>query len=74
MVGHYQTLLEALAADPDKRLADLPLLTDAEHQQLLVEWNDTHVDYPANKCLHELIEEQATRTPDAVAVVFEDRS
>ena len=44
----------------------MPLLTEAERHQLLVEWNDTATDYPANTLLHELFEEQAQRTPDEV--------
>jgi len=73
MFGHYQTLLEAVAADSDRRLAELPLLADAERRQILVEWNDTKTEYPSDKCIHELFEEQAERTPDAVALVFGDR-
>jgi amino acid adenylation domain-containing protein len=73
MVGHYQTLLQAVAADSDRLLSDLPMLTDAERQQLLVEWNRTVAPYPKDRCLHELIEEQARRTPEAVAVVFDDK-
>jgi amino acid adenylation domain-containing protein len=73
MLGHLQTLLEAMAARPHSRLKDLRLLTDAEKQQLLVEWNDTRTDYPRGKCIHELFEEQAARTPDAVAVEYEGR-
>ena len=46
MVGHFRTLLEAVAASPDQRLSDLPLLTEAERHQLLVEWNQTEVAYP----------------------------
>jgi amino acid adenylation domain-containing protein len=65
-----QTLLEAVADDPDRRLAELPMLTDTEHQQLLIDWNQTTVDYPKDRCLHELVEEQAERTPEAVAAVF----
>ena len=71
MLGHLQNLLEAIVADPDQRLSDLPLLTDAERQQLLVEFNDTRTDYPQDKCLHQWFEEQVQRTPDNVAVVFE---
>lgn len=71
MVGHWLTLLESAAADPGRRVSDLPLLGKAERHQLLVEWNDTKVYYQA-VCLHELIEEQVRRTPDNVAVVFED--
>jgi len=71
MLGHLQTLLEAIVADPEQRLSDLPLLADAERQQLLVEFNDTKTDYPKDKCLHQWFEEQVQRTPDNVAVVFE---
>ena len=73
MLGHYQTLLEGIIANPDQRLSDLPLLTSAERHQLLAEWNRTEVAYPNDRCLHELIEEQVERTPDAVAVAFEDK-
>ena len=72
MLGHYQTLLEGIVANPDRRLSELPLLTGAERQQMLVEWNQTGATYPKDRCLHELIEEQVERTPDATAVVFED--
>jgi amino acid adenylation domain-containing protein len=71
MLGHFQILLEAMVADPEQRLSDVPLLTDAERQQLLVEWNDTKTDYPRDSCIHQLFEAQAQRTPGAVAVVFE---
>ncbi len=73
LTGHFQTLLEAVAADPEQRLSDLPLLTSSERQQLLVNWNRTEVDYPKTLCLHQLVEEQAKRRPEAVAVVFEDK-
>jgi amino acid adenylation domain-containing protein len=72
MAEHWQTLLEGIVADPKQRLSDLPLLTEAEQQQLLVEWNDTQRAYPRDQCIHELFEEQVERTPDAVAVVFEN--
>ncbi|MDQ3942418.1 MAG: amino acid adenylation domain-containing protein, partial [Actinomycetota bacterium] len=72
MGGHYQALLEGIVADPERRLSDLPLLTEAERHRLLVEWNDTTTKYPRDRCVHELFEEQAERTPEAIAVVFED--
>jgi amino acid adenylation domain-containing protein len=72
MAGHFQMLLEAVVADPNQHLSELPLLTEAEHHQLIIEWNATAADYPADRCLHELFEEQAARTPDRVAVVFGD--
>ena len=71
MLGNFQTLLEAMVADPEQRISDLPFLTETERQQLLVEWNGTRTDYPKDKCLHQLFEEQVRRTPDAIAVVFE---
>lgn len=73
MLGHFQTLLEGIVADPEQRIADLPLLTAAERQQLLVDWNDTQVDYPQDKCIHQLFEAQVEQTPDAPAVVFQDK-
>ena len=73
LAGHLQTLLEGIVSAPESRLSQLPLLTDQERQQLLVDWNDTAADYPREQCLHQLFEEQAGRTPEAVAVVFEDR-
>ena len=73
LVGHFQRLLEGIVADPDVKIVALPLLTDAERHQLLVEWNNTARDYPADHCVHQLFEEQVERTPDAVAVVFENQ-
>jgi amino acid adenylation domain-containing protein len=72
MAGHFQTLLEAIVANPEQHLTELPLLTEPERHQLLVEWNDTTKEYPKDKCIHQLFEEQVTLTPDAIAVVFEE--
>ncbi len=72
MLRHLETLLEGIAANPSERLWDLPLLTEAERHQILVEWNDTG-DNPKYACLHQLFEAQVERTPDAVAVVFKDQ-
>ncbi len=73
MAGHFQTLLSAIVENPQQRVDELPLLTQAEKHQLLVEWNDTTHEYPREKCIHELFESQVERTPNAVAVVFEDK-
>ncbi|MEG4226170.1 amino acid adenylation domain-containing protein [Microcoleus sp. N9_B2] len=70
MVGHFQILLEALATNPRRRISELPLLSAAEQQQLLVDWNHTDTNYPQDACIHELFEAQAEQTPDAVALVF----
>ncbi len=71
MMQHLQTLLVEIALNPQQPVALLPLLTQQECYQLL-EWNDTFADYPQDKCIHQLFEEQVARTPDAVAVVFEN--
>jgi amino acid adenylation domain-containing protein len=73
MAGHFVTLLEAIVANPQERISQLPLLTAVEQQQLLIDWNDTQVYYPADQCIHQLFEEQVERTPDAVAVVFDNK-
>lgn len=70
-LGHLKTLLEGMAADPARRLGDLPLLTAAERHELLVEWNASHLCYPSHKTLHELFEEQAARTPANIALTSE---
>jgi natural product biosynthesis luciferase-like monooxygenase protein len=71
-LGHFQTVLEAMAADPARRISQLPLLTAAEREQAVNGWNATARDYPRTRCLPELFEEQVARTPDAVALVFDD--
>jgi amino acid adenylation domain-containing protein/thioester reductase-like protein/non-ribosomal peptide synthase protein (TIGR01720 family) len=71
MINHFQTLLAAIVKDPQQKIGELPLLTESERHQLLVEWNDTQADYPVDKCIHQLFEEQVEKIPDAVAVVFE---
>jgi len=73
MAGHFLTLLEGIAANPERRIEELPLLGEKERHQLLVEWNDTRADYPSDRCIHQLFEAQVERTPDAIAVVFEDQ-
>ena len=72
MIHHFEVLLEAIVADPEQRVVNLPLLTHTERQQLLVEWNDTNIDYPRDRCVHELFEAQVERDPDGVAVISED--
>ncbi|HEV2842206.1 MAG TPA: amino acid adenylation domain-containing protein [Chthoniobacterales bacterium] len=71
-LGYFRNLLEAVIADPAQSLDRLPFLGEDERTKLLVEWNDTRTDYPRNASIHELFEEQADRTPSAVAVVFGD--
>ena len=74
MKGHFQVLLKSAAYNPSAETSRMPLLTDGERHQLLVEWNDTTVEYPVVDCVHQLVEAQIKRTPNAVAVVFNDQS
>ena len=71
MAGHFQTLLMAIVTNPEQPINQYTLLTEAERQQVLFEWNDTATDYASEKCIHQLFSEQVERTPDAIAVVFE---
>src|SRR5204863_1178052 len=78
-VCHYmhralESLVEALEREPGRSVCTLEVLPEAERQQVLSEWNATEVEYPKDKCLHELFEEQVRKTPEAVAVVFDDAS
>jgi amino acid adenylation domain-containing protein len=73
MMSHFQNLLAALVANPEQRISHLPLLSDAERRQLLIEWNNTKTDYPAHRCIQELFELQVESAPDAVALICEDR-
>jgi len=70
MLTHYINLLESIVANPQQRIRELPLLTDPEQRQILDEWNATARDYPHDRCIHQLVEAQAERTPEAIAVVF----
>ncbi len=72
ILGHFQTLLAGIIANPDQPISDLPLLTPTERHQLLVEWNDTQTDYPHDQCIHQLFEAQVEQTPEAMAVVCGD--
>ncbi|HST61912.1 MAG TPA: amino acid adenylation domain-containing protein, partial [Longimicrobium sp.] len=70
LLGHYRVVLEAVAADPGRRISTISLLTPAERHQLLAEWNATEMDVPARDTVHGLFAAQAARTPDATALVF----
>jgi len=73
MLGHCRIVLEGMVAHPAQRLADVPLLTAAERQQVLVDWNYTATDYPQGQCLQALFEAQVERTPDAIALVYDEQ-
>ncbi len=69
MVEHFQILLTDIVTNPTQCIGNLPLLTPAEQDRILVQWNQTQHDYP-NTCIHQLFEAQVERTPNAVAAIF----
>ncbi|MGW3496798.1 amino acid adenylation domain-containing protein [Streptomyces sp. NPDC001020] len=74
VIGHLRTLLAGVAKAPDVPLSRLPLLDAGERERLVRGWNATDTEYDGTRLLHRLVEEQAARTPDAVAVVHAGRS
>ncbi|MBX9868121.1 MAG: amino acid adenylation domain-containing protein [Burkholderiales bacterium] len=85
MIAHYQLVLQQLADEvsqtfdhkqhsQQRKLKDYQLLNQAEYQQIVYDWNQTDKSYPEDKTIHQLFEEQVLRTPDNIAVVFEEQS
>ncbi|AVZ31266.1 non-ribosomal peptide synthetase [Nodularia spumigena] len=72
MMANFQVLLAGIIANPEQHISQLPILTDVEQNQILKEWNQTQRDYPQDKCIHHLFEEQVKQNPDAVALIYED--
>ena len=70
-IEHLRMLLESIVDNPQEKISRLNILTSQEKQQILIDWNNTKVDYPKEKCIHQLFEEQVVKTPEHVAVVFE---
>jgi len=68
MLGHLTTVLDGMASQTESRVGELPMLTESEREQLLVTWNDTAADYPCDKTVHQLVEEQAALAPEHLAV------
>ena len=73
MSRHFQVLLEGIINNPYQKISFLPLLTSQEKHQQLFEWNETQVNYPQGKCIHQLFEEQVKKTPENIAVIFENK-
>lgn len=69
---HFHCLLQSIITNPQQRISDLSILTQTERQQILVEWNDTGTEFPAETCIHHLFEVQVEKNPEAIAVIFED--
>jgi aspartate racemase len=72
MMTHFQNILEGITANTEQRVSDLPLLSEAERRQLLVDWNSTKTEYPSTRSIQELFEEQVSLVPDAAALVWDD--
>ncbi|ASS75353.1 hypothetical protein CIG75_10355 [Tumebacillus algifaecis] len=68
MIGHFQTLLHQIAEQPAQRLPQLPMLLEAERNQLLIEWNDTQIEFPRDRTIHELFDERVALHPNRIAV------
>lgn len=73
MIGHYCTLLESITQNPDADLWELSLLTFAEQEQILFEWNQTKTLYAQDLCFHQIFEKQVQKTPSNIALVFEEQ-
>lgn len=73
LAGQFQQLCASAVDNPEAEVGELKILSDAERNYLLVEFNETTSDYPKDACVHQLFEEQAARTPESVAVVFKDQ-
>jgi len=73
MARHYEQLLSAVAGNEvEREVSRLSLMSEAEREQALVQWNETGREYPRESCIHQLFEAQAARSPEAVALVFKD--
>ncbi len=73
MAGHLTVLLQGIAANANRHISELPILTAGEEHQICVEWNDTDAGFPTDLCLHQLVMVQAGRTPEALALVDGNR-
>jgi len=73
LAEHFHQLIESATNSPEATISELEVLSDRSRHQLLVEFNQNQADYPKDKCIHHLIEEQAERTPNSIAVAFKDQ-
>jgi amino acid adenylation domain-containing protein len=71
LAGRLRLILQALAADPDQKLAEIDILLPQERREILHDWNQTELPYPNMLCVHQQVEQQAEAAPDAPAVTYE---
>ena len=72
MLAHFRQIIETVTVNPDCKLSEIDILTTEERNQLIRKWNNTEIQY-SQKCIHQLFEEQVERSPDAIAVVFDNQ-
>ena len=73
MARHFEKVVAEVVRDPDQRIKEIDLMSGSERERILVKWNKTAIDYPRDRTIHELFEEQAESRPDAVAVAYRDQ-
>jgi amino acid adenylation domain-containing protein/non-ribosomal peptide synthase protein (TIGR01720 family) len=71
LAQHWNALLQAIVAAPTQRIGQLPMLDAGQQQQLLAKWNSERIEHPLEQCIHQAIEAQAERYPDAIAVTYD---
>ncbi|MFE1744011.1 amino acid adenylation domain-containing protein [Coleofasciculus sp. H7-2] len=72
LAGQFSTLVDSVLETPDVAISELKILSEVERQQLLIEFNNTKIDFPQIQGIHQRFEQQVERTPDAIALVYED--
>ena len=70
MLRQLRTLLEGIVSNPNKRISRLPLMTEIERQQILVDWNATEAEFPRDRCLHQVFEERVAQAAEMIALIF----
>jgi amino acid adenylation domain-containing protein len=72
MARHYEQLVEEVIRNADQRIGGISLMEEAERRQIIEEWNRTQAEYGRDGCIHQIFQEQVERSPDAIAVIYED--
>ena len=71
--GHYVNILREITGKPWANIYEIDMMSEGERRRILCDFNDTEAEYPRNRTIHELFEEQAEKTPESIALVFEDK-
>lgn len=73
LLEHFKILLEGIVANPNRRIGELPLLPPQEYNRQILEWNNTKESFPLDACFHHLFSEQTARSPQSIALIFENQ-